>query len=163
MTQDAMEWIENADVTNNGYLRNLQILCSEEFSEGRSLGLLVSLPQAYAKHLEFIKKDEERKAAKEKEQQVSKLSSYVGEVGDKLEVTCDGMTCISSWSNVYGVTYLYKFVDSDNNIYIWYASKFIEDCETVTAIKGTVKEHSEFNGAKQTIMTRCKVISRKDS
>ena len=63
---------------------------------------------------------------------------------------------LASWDNQWGVTYLYKLVDVDGNIFIWYASR---PCSATggETIKATVKDHGERNGVKQTIVTRCSV------
>ena len=57
---------------------------------------------------------------------------------------------------MYGVTCLYEFVTDDDNIFIWKTSKYLDKIEKITSITGTVKEHKEFNGIKQTELTRCK-------
>ena len=45
--------------------------------------------------------------------------------------------------------------DAQGNVYIWYASRGIETRDGMT-IKGTVKNHNERDGIKQTVLTRCK-------
>lgn len=154
-TKAALEWIRNTE-PDGEYIRNLKVICSDEYTDYRSLGILVSLTVAYERHLGQVAAYEEKKAKAEKE---VAASQYVGEVGDKLEIACTSFSCISSWEGYYGPTFLYKFTDNDDNVYVWYASKSVNDEDRVTAIKGTVKDHSEFNGVKQTVLTRCKVSS----
>ena len=156
-TKSALDWIKNieeAELNSNEYIRNLHVICSDEYTDYRSLGILVSLPVAYDRHLEKIaayeKKQKEDKAAAD-------ASDHIGAVGDRLTVEVDSFKCISSWDTQYGTTFLYKFTDKANNVYIWYASKYIDDEELVSTVIGTVKEHSEFNNIKQTVLTRCKV------
>ena len=89
-------------------------------------------------------------------------AGYYGEVGDKinLEVTYVRYAC---WENNYsyygGTTFLYTF-EMGGHTFIWKTSKYItdeiEEGDTIT-ITGTIKEHSEYNGIKQTVLTRCKV------
>ena len=62
---------------------------------------------------------------------------------------------LTSWEGMYGTTYLYKFTDDQGNVYIWYASRGIETHDGMT-LKGTVKDHNERDGVKQTVLTRCK-------
>lgn len=154
MTQDSLKWIAEQDVENNDYLRNLQIICSEKYTENRNFGILVSLPAAYGRYLDH-KAYEERK---QEQQKVELKSEYQGEKGDKLEIATSSVKCISTFDSMYGTTWLYKIVDTDGNIYIWYASKSIDNPEIVRKIRGTVKDHSEYNEVKQTVLTRCKVI-----
>ena len=63
---------------------------------------------------------------------------------------------ITSWETIYGMTHLYKFVTVDGNVLVWFASSMI-DIDDVHKLKGTVKDHTERDGIKQTVITRCKV------
>lgn len=91
-------------------------------------------------------------------------SKHVGEVGDKLNITVT-YTHTASWENSYGgwlnhasVTNLHSFKDAEGNVYIWKTGNFIEaEYGTQVQLRGTVKEHSEYNGIAQTVLTRCKV------
>ena len=50
-------------------------------------------------------------------------------------------------------SYLTKFHDAEMNVYVWFASKpLIEGNEY--RLRATVKEHSEYKGIKQTVLTR---------
>ena len=91
-------------------------------------------------------------------------SQHVGKVGDKIEVEVTYIHT-ASWENAYGgwlnhasVTNLHTFKDSQGNVFTWKTSNFIEaDYGQKMTIKGTVKEHSEYKGIKQTVLTRCKI------
>lgn len=92
-------------------------------------------------------------------------SEHVGSVGDKLTVDVI-YKHTASWENGYGgywnqgVTNLHTFEDLEGNVYIWKTGNYIEaDYGTKFTLKGTVKEHSEYNGIKQTVMTRCKITA----
>lgn len=158
-TAAALAWIKEDEGVGNDYIRNLHILCSEEYVDYRSLGIIISLPVAYDKHLGKIKAEAEKTQKKEAEKQ---NSEWVAEAGDKLTVNCKSFACISSWEGMYGMTWLYKFTDEDDNVYVWYASNPVEDAETVSVVKGTVKSLTEYNGVKQNVLTRCKVTARKE-
>ena len=87
-------------------------------------------------------------------------SQYIGAVGDKLETTVT-LTKIHTYEThftYYGeLNYIYKFKDTNGNTLIWKTShKDIEESKTYK-ISGKIKEHSEYNGDKQTILTRCKI------
>lgn len=56
-----------------------------------------------------------------------------------------------------GVTVLYRFIDINGNVIIWKSSKYIADEKEISKLTGTIKEHKDFNGVKQTIVTRCKI------
>lgn len=158
-TDAALDWIRNIsedELARNEYLRNLHVICSDEYTEYRSLGILVSLTTAWDRHLGKIAAYEK----KQKELNEQKVASgYVGNVGERIDINVKTFQCVSSWENQFGMTFLYKFTDEQNNIFVWYASSGVEDEENVRSIKGTVKDHSEYQGVKQTVLTRCKVTS----
>ena len=51
---------------------------------------------------------------------------------------------------------MYKFIDIEGNVFIWITSCYI-DMDKRIKLRGTIKEHSEYNNVKQTVLTRCKV------
>ena len=152
-TAAALDWIRNVD-PDSEYIRNLKVICSDKYTDWRSLGILVSLTTAYNRHLGKIAAYEKKESAHKKEVEAS---NYVGEIKDRLTVNCTSFTCVSSWANMYGMTFLYNFKDADGNVFIWYASKPVDNEDRVATVVGTVKDHSEYNGVKQTVLTRCKV------
>lgn len=153
----ALHWIRNISedkLKGSEYLRNLHIIASDRYTEWRSLGILVSLTVTYMRHIgEVAAYEKKQKEAKEQQDN----SEYVGSIGDRLDVTTNNFACVSSWNGYYGMTYLYKFTDESNNVFVWYATNPVEDPERVVSVKGTVKDHAIYNEAKQTVLTRCKV------
>lgn len=87
-------------------------------------------------------------------------SEYVGNVGDKFEglVTLVKVHTYETHFTYYGeLNFIYKFKDQNGNTLIWKTSnRSLEEGETYR-IKGTIKEHSEYDGDKQTVLTRCKI------
>ena len=53
---------------------------------------------------------------------------------------------------------IYRFEDENDNILIWKTSNFIDRADKVTKIKATIKDHTEYNGEKQTEMSRVKIM-----
>ena len=56
--------------------------------------------------------------------------------------------------------WLVKFVSVDGNVFMWRASSLNalpDDFAEIKKITGTVKNHDEFRGIKQTFINRCKV------
>lgn len=86
-------------------------------------------------------------------------SNHVGTEGEKIEVE---LTLVDSFTfdTQFGWTCVNKMKDSDGNILVW-KTKSDLCCQygagTKVIVKGTIKEHSEYNGEKQTVLTRCKV------
>lgn len=85
------------------------------------------------------------------------ISQFVGNVGQK--ITFNGiLTRVACFEGMYGYTYIYKITDVNNNTFIWKTSKFMDlDGEMKVVVNAIIKEHSEYNGEKQTILTRCKI------
>ena len=155
---------------------------------------LAKLEKAKAKRLEarLAKLAEEERlraeeaarqeAERQKVRETNARSNFVGEVGDKLEIKATLTNCITyEKSNYYGygtvTAHIYKFIDSDGNILVWFTESGIDakEGDRVT-LKATVKKHSYYTeredkkydeisgeeikqdgGTKQTILTRCKV------
>ena len=158
MAHEALEWIE-AQEASNDYMHNLKVVTSLDYVDWSNMGILVSLLPTYNRELERQAERALREEERLKELELGKNSMWVGEVGKKMTADIVNFKCITSWSNCYDgyhsqTTYMYKFVTADGNILIWKTQK---DIDCVASISGTVKEHSEYNGVKQTVLTRCKV------
>ena len=108
----------------------------------------------------LYKKIKERIDADIKKQEEAEKTKFVGEVGQKITVKAVG-ELVTSWTNAYGgFVRLLKFTDDDGNIFIWKTSGsfYLHDYDTDRfEITGTIKGHNEFNGVKQTELTRVKV------
>lgn len=103
------------------------------------------------------------------------MSEYIGTVGQKISAE---VTLINEFEFVdykfsyYGTTnYTYIMHDAEGNVLIWKTtsslmfdwidSKGDYQCDVIRKgdklmISGKVKEHSEYKGTKQTVLTRCK-------
>ena len=87
-------------------------------------------------------------------------SEHVGEIGQRLKVKVKYVFTASwdvdaPWGNT--THHIHKFVDPDGNIYVWKTTTYVDgDYGTELVLAGTVKEHTEYNGEKQTVLTRCK-------
>ena len=147
----ALEWLKAQDEETD-YMHNMRTVCLGEYIDLTRLGLLVSLVPTWSKAMdrEIKRREREEHAAEE-----AKVSSYVGEVGERITADISGFRVLTSWYTQFGDMMLYKFTDPDGNVLIWKTGNYVDD--TYKTITGTVKEHSEFNGVKQTVLTRCKV------
>ena len=67
---------------------------------------------------------------------------------------------VTSWVTEYGETYLYMITLKEGNILMWKSSNWYseEEMSNISKIDFTVKGHKEYNGTKQTDVTRCKLI-----
>lgn len=101
-----------------------------------------------------------------------KVSKYVGNVGDKItvDVTIKRISSFDTHFSYYGETqWIYKFEDKDGNIYIWKTStgldkevngrlRPMEENDTCK-ITGTIKDHKEYKGEEETVLTRVKLVN----
>lgn len=112
------------------------------------------------------KEEAERIAREAEEQRIREqkaISQHIGKVGDKVDL--DAVLEKNAWFEVpsfrgFGTDtmHIYTFRDSEGNALIWKTSKGLGiDSGSRVHLKGTIKEHSEYDDEKQTVLTRCKV------
>lgn len=84
-------------------------------------------------------------------------SEYVGEVGDRIEDTFT-VTKAVTLQSYYGMSIMHIMEDASGNVFVWITkAKSFPEGKVVT-LRGTIKEHKEYRGTKQTILTRCKEV-----
>lgn len=147
VVENALEWIADQK-EENSYIHNVKVLASQEYITYKDFGFVASLIPTYTKAMKIEEK-------KKEQQEVDSKSCYVGNVGDRITVEVQTIECIASWDTQYGATFIYKMVDEQSNVYTWKTGKGIPNQEAT--IVGTIKEHKEFRGVKQTELTRCKI------
>ena len=89
-------------------------------------------------------------------------SQFYGNIGDRIRKV-DAIFKSARWiSNDWGGSYLYVF-EYQNNMFIWFSQS--ESCallekDTPVILSGTIKDHKDYNGVKQTYLSRCIVKER---
>lgn len=151
--QEIIDWLASS-TDSTEYMTNLRTFAQTGWCEYHHIGLMISAPVSYERHLGNLKE----KAARP-------VSNYFGEVGKRytMELTVVKRTPIDGQ---YGTTMLYLFNDASGNFYKWFCSGSTDSIDTrtlreadVVSLIGTVKAHEEYKGSKQTSLTRCKVLS----
>lgn len=150
--QEIIDHVLNLE-DNNNYVHNLKVLCANTMTSYGNINMLCSAIVCWNKELER----RERKAKRDAENADLMKSEYQGNVGDRTTFEIANWKALTSWETMYGITVLYRFIDVNGNVIIWKSSKYIDDQKEVAKLTGTIKEHKDFNGVKQTIVTRCKV------
>lgn len=147
LCNNIIDWINIQD-SNNNYWYNVQTYISsdDKILHNTELNYVVSAVGQYVKALNKPKIGK------------NKVSEYIGNVGDKLEIT---VTCDKTieFDGIYGRTALHIFNDDNGNDIIWYCNnktKVIEEGKTVT-IKCKIAEHKEYKGNKQTRINYVKI------
>jgi hypothetical protein len=87
-----------------------------------------------------------------------KESSFIGEVGSKINNVPAIVTFYNRYDTQYGYTHLYKF-NSNDNVITYFSSKDLdlEVGQAVTILQATVKAHDIYNNTNQTVITRGKI------
>lgn len=152
IAQAAYEYVAGLE-GNDNYTHNLRMVIANDYVSYSNLGLLASAIPYYNRYVERCEEENRRKKEMRKEAENSK---WLGEVGDRLkDVPIAGVKVMWSGCNEFGMQFLYKLVDENANVLIWSTGKELpEEDFTLT---GTVKELKEYNGVKETVVTRCKV------
>lgn len=144
--EDSTVWKEAGDLE-----RNCVPFARSGFVKRQQIGRLCYIPVAYSKHVQHLMETERKREARKKE----KDSEYVGKIGERIKFVATTVTELASWDTQYGRTFLYKMTDEAGNVFIWFASGCYETGIDIE-VTGTVKDHNEREGVKQTILTRCK-------
>ena len=151
LAKTAIEWTREAlssMETSNDYEHNLRVVVSMQAIDGRMTGIAASLIVYYQKRTQ---------------QQVNyQNSSWFGAIGDRATFTLMVDRVIPHEKQAYGrrgtaITYIHKMRDENGNLAVWFSSGTkLEEGETYELV-GTVKDHKEYRGVKETILTRCKI------
>lgn len=131
------------------------------------------IAEAEAKRAEEeAKRQAEIQKRREQEAAEKAKSQFVGNVRDRITIEIVNHHSFS-YETVYGYSYIHIMKDADGNVYKWSTGNslgyevepdrpnasdwhHIDEDEHFTII-GTIKEHAEYKGTKQTVLTRCKI------
>lgn len=146
-----IEWIENND-EDNDFMRSVKTIIKGGWVEAKRFGYVVGAVPAYNRYLE--------KEIKKKEK-VQFADSYYGEIKKRQQMKAQ-LLSVKVIDGYYGDTYLHNFIGDEGHQLTWFSSSVDlrdEDIEIGNNVvfKATVKGHEEFNGVKQTLITRVKL------
>ena len=142
----------NVESLDNDYMRNASIAWLKESLEYRDFGLISSFVNTCLKQF--------AKEAEMKQKLESRNNEWVGNINDRITIKVASARVLytkdNSWKSYYaGCTWVMEIIDTEGHTYKWSAStNNINEGDTIVA---TVKEHSEYKGVKQTVITRGKV------
>ena len=161
IAEKVMDFFGNNDFSDN-FLENIKVVLSNDYCKPYN-GFVA---YAYTAYLKAMEKAEKEKQLKEE----ATNTEYYGKVGDKITVEVTGKI-VGSYETSYGyygqTVRIWEFTDAENHVFVWKTSSFFAvdneekmDDEHVFhgKIKATIKEHSEYRGKKQTVITRVKAV-----
>ena len=126
----------------NDYIDNIKTLLKTEWLDSNNIALVVSSVGTKMRiEAEKVKLLEKNK------------SQHVGSVGDKIRFIAKP-ECLFSADSVYGYYYIYRMCVNGNE-FIWKTTKQLQNNVSLD-ITATIKAHSEYNGIKQTEITRAR-------
>ena len=83
---------------------------------------------------------------------------WMGEIKERLRELPVTVTAAHSFETAYGHTTVYTF-SKEGYIFTWFTSSSVDiSVGDKGFLTGTVKDHTEYHGVKQTILTRCKFM-----
>jgi hypothetical protein len=136
----SLEWLKTQ--ANNEFFNNLKNMVKMQYIPYKYFGYVAGLAGAY------LKSENEKRQTKEF------TNEYVGTIGkrDLFEVSLLVKKAVESF---YGVSYLHIFLDKTGHKLSWFSTAGSDaEINNTYVIKGTVKKHEEYNGVKQTALSR---------
>lgn len=134
----------NNDEELNDFARNIRTAVLAEYT--KCSGYI-----AYAPLLQ------EKLIAKQTKHEEAMSSNYVGNVRDKITADVIVTSC-TGFDGQYGYMFVNTFQDVNKNIFVWITGTKSYEIGTKLKLMGTVKAHNEYNGVKQTVLTRVKEL-----
>lgn len=130
---------------NSEYAQNMRSLMMADTLAPRSLGMVVSAYGCW-----------QRMNQERLERETRPVSQHIGAVKSKVTVKGE-VAMVRGIEGQYGVTTL-LVLNCDGNVVKWFASGEHDFQKGATmTLTGTVKDHGEYKGVKETVLTRCKV------
>ena len=83
-------------------------------------------------------------------------SEWQGNIGEKIEIEVT-VEKVFTFDGRFGTSHIILMRDANENIYKWCTTKTLEENHTYK-LRTTIKDHAEYKGAKQTVVTRATII-----
>ncbi len=132
------------------YERNLTLVARQAALKLEHAGILAS---AITAHTRVLGREVEQRMRAARDA----VSHHVGEVGRRAEFELV-LERVLELANEWGPLRIFVMRDKEGNILIWKTGAAIAQPGERLRLRGTIKAHSEYRGAAQTELTRCKVL-----
>jgi len=152
LADETIAWAK-ALKSDNEYLHNLSVIFNAEYiSQPKYLGLAVSAVSAFLR-------EKQRAEELNMKKDLNKKSEYQGEIKQRLrDIPVRMEAAIGLPPTEWGTSTLYKFRDEAGNVYsVITQANFEIGVLEAGFLTGTVKKHKEYNGTKETQLSRCVV------
>lgn len=142
--EEIINWIGTQSAKTD-FMYNLQTAVKAEIVPSRMFGIIAAGVNSFLKDLA-------RRVTLSTDEKSNQYFGTIGQRGELPELTIQFKQTIEG---TYGYTYLLKFEDAAGNAFVWFSSKDIGNVGEKFKFKGTIKNHQDYQGRKQTIITRC--------
>lgn len=140
------------------YERNLKVAVKSSFVIDKTFGLVVSASAAFDRQQAREDEAAARKAKEAAEREAikgdDKRNAHFGEIGARVECEIGLVAMRGTPDRGFGPGVLHTFYGPDGQVLKWFTSKGLGHPGDRIKAKFTVKKHGEFNGMKETIITR---------
>lgn len=152
---EVLAWLQGelANKARSDYELNLVTLATRDVAQRKHLGIICSAVASYQramnKQVEYAQRKDEQKV-------LNATSTHVGAVGERLRNVKGKIEFVLGLeANEWGPRTLVKLRDEAGNLYVWFASGD-RDFTTGASVTftGTVKKHDDYQGTKQTTLSR---------
>lgn len=140
----------------NDYFYNLNVICRMAAVDFKTSGIAASI-------IATVAREQGKEIERKYFTNLKETSKFFAQPKDKivLKATLIGRREIEGG---YGCTTIFKFVSEEGNVCIWFASGSFEENVWETGkeyiLAGTVKGHEEYQGLKQTLLTRVSSVTQ---
>lgn len=141
----------NGQTGNNNFVITIKQLLELGDIRSKFFSYIAGAVSGYLKNLD-------RLAVKKVDDAIVRVNEHVGEIKKRQDFNVILETVLAT-NGFYGTVYIHKFRTTEGNSVTWFAngSKLDNEVGSSFTIKATVKKFDEYNGWKQTVVTRVKV------
>ena len=152
---EALAWLEEGIGSKDegdlsGYEWNLLVAASRDYTALKHTGIVVSLLRAHQRAQ--IQADDENGKDSEHMGDVGKREDFLLTVVRRMDIEVGAY--VGNYTDTMRITVM---EDDNGNVFVWRTTaKKLEEGQRY-AVRGTIKEHGDYQGTKQTILTRCAI------
>lgn len=147
------EWLATAEETGD-YIHTLRVLAMTGYVKVKELGFACSMLSAWRTAMGREEEVNRREVAMV---EVRAQSVHQGTIGERSVFTLKVID-LKELTSDFGVTDLWILEDEAGNRFKWFSSGSVRmEVDETVSLKATVKGHGEYNGVKETVITRGKL------
>ena len=147
----ALAWARDLSPTSD-YETNLVLVARQSAVKPNHAGILASVVTAHTRAM-----GREIESRQRDEKNAARPSSYVGEVKVRIDLELTVERVVETVSD-YGALNFLVMRDATNNLIVWKTGARSAKPGDQLKVRGTVKQHTEYRGEKQTVITRCEIF-----